>query len=81
MNVVREVRKIYGRELTIMLPEDFQEKEVEILVLPFNRGSRLKTGKKVEEVKADIVEAMSEVKMMREGKIPEKSAREMLNEL
>ena len=81
MNVIRKVRKIHGRELKIRLPEDFLEKEVEILVLPLNRDSRLPSWIEEEEIEEDVVEAMSEVKLMKEGKLPEKSARELLNEL
>jgi hypothetical protein len=80
MEAIREIRKVSGKELTIKLPDDFVETEVEILILPLNRDSRLSKKKEV-EVGEDIKEAMSEVKMMREGKLPEKSAQELLSEL
>jgi hypothetical protein len=80
MEVVREIRKVSGRELTIELPEDFVDAEVEILILPVNRDFRSSQKSEV-EVKEDITEAMNEVSMMREGKLPEKSARELLSEL
>jgi hypothetical protein len=80
MEVIREIRKVSSKELTIKLPDDFVETEVEILILPLNRDSRLSKKKEV-EVEEDIKEAMNEVKMMREGKLPEKSAQELLSEL
>ena len=81
MEVVRELRKVKGKELTITLPDDFMGTEVEILILPLNRDSSASTKNKAKEIEEDIIEAMNEVKMMREGKLPEKSARELLNEL
>lgn len=80
MEIVREIRKVSGRELTIELPEDFVDAEVEILILPFNRDFRSSQKSEV-EVKEDITEAMNEVKMMREGKLPGKSARQLLSDL
>jgi hypothetical protein len=80
MEIVREIRKVSGRELTIELPEDFVDAEVEILILPFNRDFRSSQKSEV-EVKEDITEAMNEVKIMREGKLPGKSARQLLSDL
>ena len=37
MRVVREIRRISGKRITIDLPDAFRGKEVEILVIPYKR--------------------------------------------
>jgi hypothetical protein len=74
MEALREIRKVKNGEITIKVPDDFNETEVEVLILPLNRD-------KDEKLEDDVVEALKEVKMMREGKLPEKSARNLLSEL
>jgi hypothetical protein len=37
MEVLREIRKVKNGEITIKVPDNFNETEVEILILPFNR--------------------------------------------
>ncbi|MCK4764597.1 MAG: hypothetical protein KAW12_20525 [Candidatus Aminicenantes bacterium] len=78
MEFIREIRSVTGREVTITLPEDFKETEVEILILPAHRDVDRNDKNKLEE---DIIEALQEVKNIREGKAPEKTARELLSEL
>ncbi len=81
MEVVREIREVKSRELTITLPDEFLETEVEILVLPLNRDSRSTGKNRKPNVEEDIIEAVKEVKMIREEKLPGKSARDLLSEL
>ncbi len=38
MQVVRELKKIQGKQITIDLPDNFYAKEVEIIVIPYKRG-------------------------------------------
>lgn len=78
MEVFREIRRVKNRELTIKLPDDFKDTEVEILILPAHRDS---DSSKKKELEDDIIEALQEVKQIREGKQPEKTARELLREL
>lgn len=70
-----------NREVTIKLPEELNETEVEILILPLNRDKDLTNKIEEKKVENDIIEALEEVKMMRDGKQPEKSARDLLSEL
>jgi hypothetical protein len=72
MEALREIRTVKNGEITIKLPDDFNETEVEIFILPANRDKKLED---------DIIEALEEVKMMKEGKLPEKSAQDLLSEL
>ncbi|MCP4401492.1 MAG: hypothetical protein GY801_29870 [bacterium] len=37
MQVVRELKKIQGKQITIDLPDNFYAKEVEIIVIPYKR--------------------------------------------
>jgi hypothetical protein len=74
MEALREIRKVKNGEITIKVPDHFNETEVEVLILPLNRD-------KDEKLEDDVLEALKEVKMMREGKLPEKSARNLLSEL
>lgn len=81
MEVVREIREVKSRELIITLPDDFLETEVEILVLPLNRNPQTAREEPKPKLEEDIVEAVKEVKMIKEGKLPGKSARDLLSEL
>ncbi|MCP5104162.1 MAG: hypothetical protein GY950_12320 [bacterium] len=81
MEFLREIRKVEGSELTIKVPDEFKETEVEILILPLDRDSDSESKISTRELKKDITEALDEVKMIREGKLPEKTARELLSEL
>ncbi|MCK8603302.1 hypothetical protein [Desulfoferrobacter suflitae] len=38
MQVVREIKKVEGRRITIDLPDTFYGKEVEVIVIPFKRA-------------------------------------------
>ena len=35
MQIVRELKKVTGRQITIELPDSFYAKEVEVLVIPY----------------------------------------------
>ena len=72
MEALREVRTVKNGKITIKLPDDFNETEVEIFILPANRDKKLED---------DIIEALEEVKMMKEGKLPEKTVQDLLSEL
>ena len=37
MEALREIRKVKNGEITIKVPDNFNETEVEILIFPFNR--------------------------------------------
>ncbi len=37
MQVVREIKRVAGRRITIDLPDTFYGKEVEVIVIPFKR--------------------------------------------
>jgi hypothetical protein len=48
MEALREIRKVKNGEITIKVPDDFNETEVEILILPLNRD-------KDEKLEDDVV--------------------------
>jgi hypothetical protein len=83
MEFVREIRRVNEREFKIKLPDSFKYTDVEVLILPLNKDSVSTDRGKVKKrkVEKDIIEALTEVKMMRDGSLPEKGARELLNEL
>ena len=77
MEFLREIRKVEGSEVTIKVPDDFKETEVEILIFPLNRDSDSEKKISGRELEKDITEALDEVKLIRDGKLPEKTAREL----
>lgn len=81
MEVIREIVKVHNRRFTMNLPEHFSDTEVEVLVLPLDRTYRTSVEDKEQELAADLRETIHEVKLMRAGKSPKKSAKELICEL
>lgn len=38
MSIVREFKKVVGKQITIHLPDSFSAQEVEVIVIPYNHG-------------------------------------------
>ncbi len=80
MEFVREIRRVTDRDLVVRVPEEFRDTDVEVLILPLKDKSIPETPSNT-EIETEILEALTEVKEMREGRAPKKSARQLLDEL
>lgn len=47
MQAIREIKKIKDKKIVVNLPEDFQAKEVEVIILPVVHKKRKKRSQKV----------------------------------
>ena len=45
MEFIREIRKVEANTITINLPREYRDQEVEVLVLPLKRKSKKKAGR------------------------------------
>ena len=46
MEFIREIKKIEENTITIELPENYKNKEVEILILPFEKSEKIEFSKR-----------------------------------